>query len=60
MEQKYIGLKLKEGIEKAKNEGFTFRLMREDDQRFFGTMDLRLDRLNFETDNGKITKCYVG
>lgn len=37
-----------------------YRIVREDDQHFIVTMDLRLDRLNLEIDKGIVTKIEVG
>lgn len=60
MEKDYIGLSKKEAFEKAKSEGFIFRVMKEDGVSFFGTAEFRMDRLNFEVEKGKITDCYIG
>mgnify|MGYP000429180504 FL=1 len=60
MEKEYIGLSLKEAIKKAHSEGFIPRIMKQDEITYFGTQDLRFDRLNFEIEKSKITKCYVG
>jgi len=60
MEKDYIGLTVKEAAERAKDEGFTFRVVKKDGINFLGTCDLRFDRLNFEIENNKITKCYIG
>jgi hypothetical protein len=60
MEKDYIGLLKKEAFLKAKNEGFIFRVMKEDDISFFGTTDFKLNRLNFEIKKDKIVDCYIG
>jgi hypothetical protein len=54
-----IGLTLEEAIEKIAGKWKT-RIRREDGQSFMHTNDARYDRLNFEIDEGKITKCYIG
>lgn len=41
-------------------ENSKFRIVRRDKDNFIVTMDLRLDRLNLETDDGIITKAYIG
>lgn len=55
-----IGKSLKDGIELVKSNGFSVRVTREDDERFFVTQDLRFDRINLEIDNGKITSARIG
>lgn len=55
-----IGKSLKEGIELVKSNGFSVRVTREDDERFFVTQDLRFDRINLEIDNEKITSARIG
>ena len=55
-----IGKSLEEGIELIKSNGFSTRVTREDDERFFATMDLRFDRINIEIDNEKITSARIG
>ena len=55
-----IGKSLKEGIELVKSNGFSVRVTREDDERFFVTQDLRFDRINLEIDNEKITSAKIG
>lgn len=55
-----IGKSLEEGVELVKSNGFLTRVNREDDERFFVTMDLRFDRINLEIDNEKITSTRIG
>lgn len=40
--------------------GFRVRTVRQDENYFVVTHDLRFDRLNLEVDNGIITKAYIG
>ncbi len=44
----------------AISRGLTPRVTRIDDEFFPGTMDYRLDRVNFEIDNGVVTKASLG
>lgn len=60
MEKDYIGLTVKEAAERAKSEEFIFRVVKQDGIIFVVTCDLRLNRLNFEIENNKITNCYIG
>jgi len=60
MEKNYIGLTIKEAVERAKSEEFIFRVVKQDGIIFVVTCDLRLNRLNFEIENNKITNCYIG
>lgn len=43
-------------VEEAKEKGVWIRVMREDNQRYVGTMDFRPTRINVEVENGKIIK----
>jgi hypothetical protein len=51
---------LDSAIEMAEFNGFSTRVTREDDVEFFVTMDLRFNRINFQNDNGKISKASIG
>ena len=46
--------------EVCEKDNITLRLLREDDKNHIMTMDIRLDRINVEVDNGIVTKCDVG
>lgn len=50
-----IGKTKEEGIELCKNNGYKVRIVRVDSNRYIITMDLSLERINFELDNGIIT-----
>lgn len=39
---------------------FELRIMKKDDVDYFGTCDLRFDRINIHIKNGIITNCYTG
>ena len=56
----YVGLLLSEAKALAAADGVTFRILRNDDQTFVGTMDYRTDRLNFHVDDGIVTSCTKG
>jgi hypothetical protein len=51
---------LDSAIEMAEFNGFSTRVTREDDVEFFVTMDLKFNRINFQIDNGKISKASIG
>jgi hypothetical protein len=58
--QSWVGLTKKEAIAKAEAEDRPWRILREDDQTFMATQDFVEDRINFEIDNGKVTKATYG
>jgi putative hemolysin len=58
--EKLIGMNLSDARLFCEQKGYTTRVMREDDMNFFGTCDLRADRVNLELDNGVVTKKDVG
>jgi hypothetical protein len=51
---------LDSAIEMAEFNGFSTRVTREDDVEFYVTMDLKFNRINFQIDNGKISKASIG
>jgi hypothetical protein len=55
-----IGKTVKEAEEIAFSLGLTVRLTRLDEDKFVGTCDLRMDRVNVEIEKGKVVKAYVG
>jgi hypothetical protein len=59
-EQSWVGLTKKEAIAKAEAEDRQWRILREDDETFMATQDFVEDRINFEIDNGKVTKATYG
>lgn len=54
-----IGLTL-EQFKELVDKNAIVRLMREDNNHYFGTCDFHPDRYNLELDNGLITKVYFG
>jgi hypothetical protein len=56
----YVGLAKKDAIAKAKADGRVWRITREDGENFPTTMDYDPERLNFEIDNGTVTKATFG
>lgn len=56
----FIGLTLGDAIALAKKEELDYRIVKSDGQDFIITMDLRVDRLNFETEKGFINQVYFG
>jgi hypothetical protein len=58
--QSYVGLTKKEAIAKAEASDTPWRITREDKETFMVTQDFVQDRVNFEIDNGKVTKATNG
>lgn len=56
----YVGLSKRAAIAKAKAEGRDWRITREDDETFPGTLDYVETRVNFEIDDGTVTKATFG
>ena len=58
--QSYVGLTKKEAIAKAEASDTPWRITREDKETFMVTQDFVEDRVNFEIDNGTVTKATNG
>jgi hypothetical protein len=56
----WVGLTKKEAIAEAEAEDRAWRILREDDESFLATQDYVPSRINFEIDNGKVTKATYG
>jgi hypothetical protein len=56
----YIGLSKRAAIAKAEAAGRPWRIVREDDETFPVTMDYVAERINFEIDDGTVTKATFG
>ena len=56
----YVGLTKKEAIAKAEASDTPWRITREDKETFMVTQDFVENRVNFEIDNGKVTKATNG
>ena len=50
-EKDYVGKTLEEAEKKAKNDGFTTRVVEKDGQQYMVTMEYRTDRINFRVRN---------
>ncbi len=59
-ESDYVGLTKAAAIAKAKDEGRPYRITREDDEVFPGTLDYNPERVQFEIDDGKVTTATFG
>ena len=59
-EADYVGLTKRAAIAKAEDDGRPWRISREDDELFAGTLDYNPDRVSFEIDDGKVTKATFG
>ena len=55
-----IGMNKEDGSNLCKENGYIFRVVREDSHNYIVTMDLRFDRVNLQLDNGVITKYNIG
>jgi hypothetical protein len=58
--ESYVGLTKKEAIAKAEASDTPWRILREDKEVFMATQDFLENRVNFEIDNGKVTKATNG
>jgi major membrane immunogen (membrane-anchored lipoprotein) len=56
----YVGLTKQAAIARADAAGTPWRITREDDESFMVTQDYEPDRLNFEIDDGKVTRATYG
>ena len=56
----YVGLTKKAAIAKADAAGVPWRITREDDEQFPATLDYNPERVNFEIDDGKVTRATFG
>ena len=59
-EKDYVGKTLEDAEKKAKNDGFTTRVVEEDGQQYMVTMEYRTDRINFRVRNNIVTSIYGG
>jgi hypothetical protein len=61
--QEVIGMTEEEAIqtiESVEGEEVTYRVTRRDDENYAMTMDYRINRINLEIDDGKVTKTSIG
>jgi hypothetical protein len=58
--QSYVGLTKREAILKADSTNTPWRITREDKETFLVTQDFVENRINFEIDDGKVTKATNG
>jgi hypothetical protein len=59
-ESEWIGLSIKDAIEKARVDGFTHRIVEENGVGYMVTHDLKADRINFRVNNDTVTAAYGG
>lgn len=59
-EKDYVGKTLEDAEKKAKNDGFTTRVVEKDGQQYMVTMEYRTDRINFRVRNNIVTSIYGG
>lgn len=58
--QKYVGMTEEEAVQAIQAAGLKARIMCRDGQRYVGTCDFRLDRVNLTITQGKVTNATVG
>jgi len=58
--QSYVGLTKRQAILKADSTNTPWRITREDKETFMVTQDYNPARINFEIDDGKVTKATSG
>lgn len=58
--QTYIGQNSSELITQLEAQGIAVRVVKEDDESFFVTMDYRSNRVNLEIERGVVTGAYLG
>ncbi|MDZ7744587.1 MAG: hypothetical protein U5K77_02380 [Candidatus Saccharibacteria bacterium] len=56
----YIGLSEEEAISRAEQDGYTYRIVARDGERFPVTMDYNPSRVNFTIVDGIVTDAYLG
>ena len=59
-ESEWVGLSIKDAIEKASSHGLTHRIVEENGVQYMLTMDLKNDRINFRVNNDTVTAAYGG
>jgi hypothetical protein len=59
-ESDWVGLSIKEAIEKAENDGFNYRIVEENGQSKMVTMDLKANRINFRLSDNRVIGAYGG
>ena len=59
-ESEWIGLTIKEAIERAESWGFNYRIVEENGKPLMVNMDLKLNRINFRLRDDKVTGVYGG
>jgi hypothetical protein len=58
--KKYLNLTEEDARELANESGLRVRIRERDDEKFFGTMDARSDRINFNIKDGKVISAEIG
>lgn len=59
-EKEWVGLSLKEGIEKAEGIGYTYRIVEENGQPKMLEYNNKSNRVNFRLSNNTIIGVYTG
>ena len=59
-ESEWIGLELKEAVQRAESDGFIYRIVEENGRPLMVTMDLKPNRINFRLNNDRVIGVYGG
>ena len=59
-ESEWIGLELKEAVQRAESDGFSYRIVEENGRPLMVTMDLKPNRINFRLNNDRVIGVYGG
>lgn len=59
-EKEWLGLELKDAINRAENIGYTYRIVEENGVSFMVTQDFRSNRINLRLSDNKVIGLYTG
>ena len=59
-EAEWVGLELKDAIQKAENDGFIYRIVEENGRPMMVEVDLKTNRINLRLSNSRVVGAYGG
>lgn len=59
-EAEWVGLELKDAIQKAENDGFIYRIVEENGRPMMVDVDLKTNRINLRLSNSRVVGAYGG
>ena len=59
-ESEWIGLTLRQAVEKAENDGLNYRIVEENGQPRMVTADIKKNRINFRLNNSIVVNAFGG